>query len=314
MIQSMDELLKASALGKKHTIAVACAQGAEVLRAVWTVHRAGIAEAILIGDEAQIRRVAGSFQLSLKTFPILHEPDKEAACRKAVSLIREGKASALMKGLVDTAEFMRIVLDRSDGLRGGSLLSHIALLNLRRMAWPLLLTDAALNIAPGREEKKKILANAVRVAHALGNPSPVVACLCAVEKVNLKMPATLDAAALTEANRQGELPGCQVFGPAALDDALFPAAARSKGMISPLAGCADILLAPDIEAGNMLYKAFTCIAKARAAGVIVGARKPIILASRTDSRETLIQSIALALVLAENESPREREHVEGSGP
>ena len=305
MILTMDELLKAAAFEKKHTIAVACAQGTEVLRAVWTAHRAGIAEAILVGDEEKIHKAADASKLSLNSFSIVHESDRKAACWKAISLIRTGKASALMKGAVDTAVLMRAVLDRSKGLRGTSLLSHVALLDLRRLERPLLLTDAALNIAPGLEEKKKILANAVHVAHALGNPSPIVACLCAVENATPKMLATMEAATLAEANRQGDLPGCQVFGPAALDNALFPASAKAKGMTSPPAGCADILLVPNIEAGNMLYKAFTYVAKARAASVIVGARAPIILASRSDSRETLIQSIALALVLAENKSTRE---------
>ena len=149
------------------------------------------------------------------------------------------------------------------------------------------------------EEKKKILANAVRVAHGLGNPSPVVACLCAVEKLNPKMPATVDAAALTEECRQGKITGCQVFGPAALDNALFPAAARRTGMEGPLVGCADILLVPNIEAGNMLYKALAFVARAGAAGVVAGAQAPVILASRADSRETLMHSIALALVSME---------------
>lgn len=152
MILTMDELLKAAAFEKKHTIAVACAQGTEVLRAVWTAHRAGIAEAILVGDEEKIHKAADASKLSLNSFSIVHESDRKAACWKAISLIRAGKASALMKGAVDTAVLMRAVLDRSKGLRGTSLLSHVALLDLRRLERPLLLTDAALNIAPGLEE------------------------------------------------------------------------------------------------------------------------------------------------------------------
>lgn len=265
MIRNMDELLKAASSGKSHTLAVACAQDSEVLRAVWTARKAGMAEAVLVGDEARIRALAEASQLSLDDFSIVHEPDETLACRKAVSLIRKGKADALMKGAVPTAVVMRAALDRSEGLRRGSLLSHVAFLELRKWERVLLLTDAALNIAPGLEEKKKILANAVRVAHGLGNPSPVVACLCAVEKLNPKMPATVDAVALTEECRQGKITGCQVFGPAALDNALFPAAARRKGMEGPLVGCADILLVPNIEAGNMLYKALAFVARAGAA-------------------------------------------------
>ena len=302
MIRNMDELLKAASSRKSHTLAVACAQDPEVLRAVWTARKAGMAEAVLVGDEARIRALAETSQLSLDDFSIVHEPDETLACRKAVSLIRKGKADTLMKGAVPTAVVMRAALDRSEGLRRGSLLSHVAFLDLPRLDRPLLLTDAALNIAPGLEEKKKILANAVRVAHGLGNPSPVVACLCAVEKLNPQMPATVDAAALTEAWRQGKITGCQVFGPAALDNALFPAAARRKGMEGPLAGCADILLVPNIEAGNMLYKALAFVARAGAAGVVTGAQAPVILASRADSRETLMHSIALAMVVMEAET------------
>ena len=292
-------MLKAAASGKKHTLAVACAHDLEVLRAVWTAYKAGIAEVLLVGDASRMRSLAEKTLLSLDDFSIVHEPNEGLACRKAVSLIREGKADMLMKGAVPTAVLMRAALDRNEGLRRETLLSHVAFLELRKMDRPLLLTDAALNIAPGLEEKKKILENAVRVAHALGNPFPIVACLCAVEKVNPKMPATAEAAALTEECRQGKITGCQVFGPAALDNALFSEAARRKGMESPPAGCADILLVPDIEAGNMLYKAFALAARAGAAGVVVGAQAPVILASRADSRETMMHSIALALVVME---------------
>ena len=302
MIRNMDELMTAATSGKKHTLAVACAHDLEVLRAVWTAHKAGFAKVLLVGDASRIRRLAENSQLSLDDFSIVHEPNERVVCQKAVSLIREGKADMLMKGAVPTAVLMRAALDRNDGLRRETLLSHVALLELRKLDRLLLLTDAALNIAPGLEEKKKILENAVRVAHAMGNPSPIVACLCAVEKVNSQMPATVDAAALTEECRQGNLPGCQVFGPAALDNALFSAAARRKGLESPPAGCADVLLVPDIEAGNMLYKAFALAARAGTAGVVVGAQAPVILASRADSRETMMHSIALAMVVMEAET------------
>ena len=155
MIRNMDELLKAASSGKSHTLAVACAQDPEVLRAVWTARKAGMAEAVLVGDEARIRALAETSQLSLDDFSIVHEPDETLACRKAVSLIRKGRADALMKGAVPTAVVMRAALDRSEGLRRGSLLSHVAFLELRKWERVLLLTDAALNIAPGLEEKKE---------------------------------------------------------------------------------------------------------------------------------------------------------------
>ena len=280
MIRTMDELLAAVA-GEKRTVAVAAAHDADALRAVYAAHRAGIADAILIGDAEQIGRIAADSGIPIGAFQILHEPDNAGACEKAAALVREGAAGALMKGLVETAVILRAVLDREKGIRAAPLLSHVALLEISGFGRPLLLTDAAMN------------------ARALGNPAPVAACLCASEKTNPKMPATLDAAALSEAARRGELPGCRVFGPAALDNAVFPEAAKHKGITDPLAGYADILLAPDIEAGNILYKALTLLGGAKAAGIVVGAKAPIILSSRADSAETKLHSIALALAAAE---------------
>lgn len=298
MIRTMDELLAAVA-GEKRTVAVAAAHDADALRAVYAAHRAGIADAILIGDAEQIGRIAADSGIPIGAFQILHEPDNAGACEKAAALVREGAAGALMKGLVETAVILRAVLDREKGIRAAPLLSHVALLEISGFGRPLLLTDAAMNIAPDLEAKKQLLQNAALVARALGNPAPVAACLCASEKTNPKMPATLDAAALSEAARRGELPGCRVFGPAALDNAVFPEAAKHKGITDPLAGYADILLAPDIEAGNILYKALTLLSGAKAAGIVVGAKAPIILSSRADSAETKLHSIALALAAAE---------------
>ncbi len=298
MIRTMDELLAAVA-GEKRTVAVAAAHDADALRAVYAAHRAGIADAILIGDAEQIGRIAADSGIPIGAFQILHEPDNAGACEKAAALVREGAAGALMKGLVETAVILRAVLDREKGIRAAPLLSHVALLEISGFGRPLLLTDAAMNIAPDLEAKKQLLQNAALVARALGNPAPVAACLCASEKTNPKMPATLDAAALSEAARRGELPGCRVFGPAALDNAVFPEAAKHKGITDPLAGYADILLAPDIEAGNILYKALTLLGGAKAAGIVVGAKAPIILSSRADSAETKLYSIALALAAAE---------------
>lgn len=298
MIRTMDELLAAVA-GEKRTVAVAAAHDADALRAVYAARRAGIADAILIGDAEQIGRIAADSGIPIGAFQILHEPDNAGACEKAAALVREGAAGALMKGLVETAVILRAVLDREKGIRAAPLLSHVALLEISGFGRPLLLTDAAMNIAPDLEAKKQLLQNAALVARALGNPAPVAACLCASEKTNPKMPATLDAAALSEAARRGELPGCRVFGPAALDNAVFPEAAKHKGITDPLAGYADILLAPDIEAGNILYKALTLLGGAKAAGIVVGAKAPIILSSRADSAETKLYSIALALAAAE---------------
>ena len=203
-----------------------------------------------------------------------------------------------MKGIVDTSVILKAVLDREIGLRDAPVLSHVALFQVPGFDRLLYVTDAAMNIAPDLEAKKHIIGNAVKVAHALGNPNPIVACLCAVEKVNPKMPATLDAAALVEANRAGSLPGCTVVGPLALDNAVSPEAARHKGIADPCAGHADILLVPNIETGNVFYKALVFLAKAQNAGLIVGAKAPVIVTSRADSEQTKLHSIALALAIA----------------
>lgn len=300
MIQSLAELRQSASKDGRRTLAVAVAQDAEVLLAVDAAAKLGLADAILVGDEPEIRRIASEHSICLDAFPIEHEADKILACRKAVSLVREGRAGALMKGIVDTSIILKAVLDRENGLRKASVLSHVALFEIPGFDRLLTVTDVAMNIAPDLDAKRHILENAVQVLHALGNPNPIAAGLCAVEKVNPKMPATLDADALTAACRAGEISGCRVIGPVALDNAVSPAAARHKGISEPLAGYADILLAPDIEAGNILYKALVFLARAKNAGIIVGAKAPIVLTSRADSDETKLNSIALALAVAAN--------------
>ena len=269
-----------------------------MLLAVEDARRLGIADAVLVGDEAQIRRVAAENGIDPANYRIIDEPDKVAACRTAVSLVRNGEADAVMKGIVDTAVILKAVLDKEIGLRDAKVLSHVALFEVPGFDRLLLLTDAAMNIAPDLEAKKEILRNAVKVAHAIGNENPVVACLCAVEKVNPKMPATLDAAALVEAAQAGELTGCTVVGPLALDNAVSVEAAKHKGIADPNAGRADVLLVPNIETGNVFYKSLVFLAHANNAGLIVGAKAPVIVTSRADSEQTKLNSIALALALA----------------
>jgi len=292
MIQSLDTLKIPS--GIPHVIAVAVAQDYEVLSAIEDARRLELANAILVGDEEQIRSVAEDLSISLEPYTIIHEPDAIQCCKKAVSLVREGQADILMKGLVDTALVMKEVLQGDTGLRTDRLLSHVAVFEVPGFEKLFYLSDAAMNIAPDLEQKKQIILNTVDVAHALGNPDPIVACVCAVEKVKAKMPATIEAAALSEAG----LPGCQVIGPLALDNAISVEAAHHKGITDPRAGHADILLMPDIEAGNVMYKALVFLGKARNAGIIIGAKAPIILTSRADSHESKLNSIALALHVA----------------
>ena len=276
-------------------LAVAAAQDAEVLLAVNNARKLGLATAILVGDEPQIRAIAQEHNIPLDEHTILHEEDKIQACRTAVHLVRQGKADVVMKGIVDTSLILKAVLDKEIGLRDSPVLSHVAVFEADGFDRLLYVTDAAMNIAPDLEAKKHILRNAVKVAHALGNPDPSAVALCAVEKVNPKMQATLDAAALVEANKAGEITGCRVLGPLALDNAISPEAAKHK---DPLAGYGDILLVPVIEAGNMLYKSMVFMAKAKNAGVIVGAKAPVVLTSRADSDEAKLNSIALALMIA----------------
>lgn len=302
MIRSLHQLRIPGADICPSRLSVAVAQDAEVLLAVDKAHRLGIATATLFGDEGEIRAIAADLKIDLSDYTIVHESDKIEACRKAVYLVREKQADVVMKGIVDTAIILKAVLDKEIGLRDAPVLSHVAVFEVPGYDRLFYLTDAAMNIAPDLEAKKHILKNAVRVAHALGNEDPVAACLCAVEKVNPKMQATLDAAALVEANRAGEIDGCTVIGPLALDNAISVEAAHHKGITDPNAGKADILLVPAIEVGNVFYKSMVFMAKAQNAGVIVGAKAPIVLTSRADSDETKLNSIALALKIAANEN------------
>ena len=298
MIRSMEDLRGALGEQGRSKLSVAVAQDAEVLLAVDAAYKMGIASAVLVGDENQIRQIAEQLNICLSNYEIVHEADKTEACRKAVKLVRDRQADVVMKGIVDTSVILKAVLDKEIGLRQSPVLSHVAVFEVPGYDRLFYLTDAAMNIAPDAETKKHILRNAVQVAHALGNENPIAACLCAVEKVNPKMQATLDAAALVEANQSGEITGCTVVGPLALDNAVSVEAAHHKGITDPNAGHADILLVPAIEVGNVFYKALVFMAQAKNAGVIVGAKAPVVLTSRADSDETKLNSIALALQIA----------------
>ena len=301
MIRSLQQLRIPGENTAVSRLAVAVAQDSEVLLAVDKARQLRIATAVLVGDEAEIRSIAAQRNIDLSDYEIIHESDKVEACRKAVKLVRDKRADVVMKGIVDTAIILKAVLDKEIGLRDAPVLSHVAVFEVPGFDRLLYLSDAAMNIAPDLEAKKHILKNTVKVAHALGNDAPIAACLCAVEKVNPKMQATLDAVALVEANKTGEIKGCTVMGPLALDNAISVEAAHHKGITDPNAGRADILLVPAIEVGNVFYKSMVFMAKAQNAGVIVGAKAPIVLTSRADSDETKLNSIALALKIAANE-------------
>lgn len=297
MISSFGEIVKHARERGPKTIAVAVAQDAEVLTAVSKAHSQGIAKAILVGDRERILNIARQRNIDIDGVEIIDEPDKIQACNKAVQLVSSGKADIVMKGIIDTSVILKAILNE-ESLRGENVLSHIGVAEVKGYDKLFLFSDPAMNIAPKLEHKVQILENAVGLAKALDNDNPKVAVVCAVEKVNPKMPATLDAQQLTKMNQQGDIKGCMVGGPFALDNAVSIEAAKHKGIDHPVAGNADILIVPDIEAGNVLYKSFVYFAKAKCAGLVVGAKAPIVLTSRADNEEAKLNSIALAVLMA----------------
>lgn len=298
MITNFTQLMEAANTGPRRKLAVAVAQDSEVLSALHDAREAGIADAILVGDEGKIREIAAQADISLDGWEIVHESDNVEAARIAVRLVKEGKAQMLMKGLVGTADILRAVLDRENGLRTGRVLSHVAIFEVPTYHKLLFMTDGGQNIAPDLTQKKEITQNAVDMARALGVTRPKVAALTAVELVNPKMPATVDAKALMDMAESGELENCIVHGPIAFDGAISAEAAAHKGMKSEVAGDVDVLVVPTIEVGNVLYKALVYLANTRVAGLIAGAAAPIVLTSRSDSHEAKLLSIAAASVIA----------------
>lgn len=298
MIKSFDEILKAAKERGPKIIAVAVAQDIEVLRAVNGAKSLGIADAILVGDKDEISEAAKSCGVDINKFEVIDIKEKSEACKTAVELVSTGKAHIVMKGLVDTSVILKAVLDEKIGLRTGNVLSHVAVFDVPGYDRLFYVTDAAMNIAPNLQQKKQIIENAVQVANALSNDNPKVAMLAAVEKVNQKMQATVDAAELVRMNEAGELKGCTVGGPFALDNAVSLEASKHKGITHPVAGYADILMVPAIEAGNMLYKSMVFFARAKNAGIIVGAKAPVVLTSRADSDEAKLNSIAVGTLMA----------------
>ncbi len=297
-MRSFNDVIKYAKERGPKTISVACSQDKEVLMAVDIAKREGIAKAILVGDIEKTKSIANELNIDLSEYELIEEKDLAKASLKAVSLVSEGKADMVMKGLVDTSIILKAVLDKEVGLRTGNILSHVAVFDVKGYDRLFFITDAAMNLAPDLKSKKQIIENACVVTNALDIEIPKVAVVCAKEKVNPKMPDTVDAKNLEDMCKNGEIKGCIVGGPFALDNAVSEEAAKHKGIDNPIAGKADILLAPDIEAGNILYKSLVFFAESKNAGVIVGAKAPIILTSRADSEETKLNSIALGVLMA----------------
>lgn len=300
MSKNFDDLLSKLKVAEKKKLAVAVAQDEPVLEAVKSAKEQGIADAILVGDETKIQEVADNIGLDLSDYEIIHEIDDKKAALMAVELVSSGKADMVMKGLVDTATFLRSVLNKEVGLRTGKLMSHVAVFEIEGIDRLIYLTDAAFNTYPDLKAKKQIIENAVSVAHACGLEIPKVAPICAVEVVNPDMPATLDASLLSKMNDRGQIKGCIVDGPLALDNAISEEAAHHKGITGPVAGKADVLVLPNIETANVMYKCLTYTSRSKNGGLLVGTSAPVILTSRADSFETKVHSIALAALVAES--------------
>ncbi|MBM2816041.1 MAG: Phosphate butyryltransferase [Ignavibacteria bacterium] len=293
-LKSLDKFLDIAKHKSKKIIAVAAAEDEPVLQAIKAARNEGIADAVLVGNKNAIQEIASKIELDLTGIEIIEESRPAVASRICVRLVREGACQILMKGLVGTADFLRAILDKDTGLRKSELLSHLAFFDPKSYHKLIAITDAAQNIAPTFEDKISILKNSVEMFHNLGSKNPKVAVVAAVETVNPKMEATVHAAMLTMMNKRGQIKGCVVDGPLGLDNSISKEAAEHKGIISEVAGDADLLLAPDIEVANVLYKSLTYFAGASVAGVILGAAVPIVLTSRADSERSKLLSIALA--------------------
>lgn len=298
MFRSLKEISEAAVQRQAVKIAVAAAADLDVLTAVNDAKRAGIADAILVGDIAQTRQLLEQQGMDAALYELEHEPDPRLAARRAAALVKQGQAHVMMKGLVGTADFMRAVLDKTDGLGTGRMLSHVVAFEPGGFGRLMLLTDPAINIAPDLAQKVQIIENALQVSRALGNLQTKVAMLAAVETVTSSMKATEDAAMIAKMAERGQIKGCIIDGPLALDNAVSLAAARHKGIGGEVAGQADLLVVPNIEAGNVLYKSLVYFANTPLAGIVVGAAAPVVLTSRADSPATKLNSIALAVIVS----------------
>ncbi|MCK4427451.1 MAG: phosphate butyryltransferase [candidate division Zixibacteria bacterium] len=299
-MKSLSDILDlAKEIGPKK-VAVALAEDEEVLLALEQARKEKVIEGILVGTKEMIEKLALKSLIDIQKFEIDEETDGFTASLKCCELISKGKADLIMKGLVGTADFMKAILDKEKGLCTGKLLSHVAVFEIPRYPQLLMITDAAINISPHLMEKAQIIQNAVDVSHSLGIETPLVACIAATEKVNPdRMSATVDCACLSKMAQRGQIKGAIVDGPLGLDNALSEKSAEVKGVRSQVAGKADIILCPNIETGNVIYKTLIEFAQAECAAIVVGTKVPVILTSRADSYETKFMSIALGVASCE---------------
>jgi phosphate acetyltransferase len=289
-----------AAAQKEQTIKVAVAHPCDdvSLRGAVEAAKLRLIEPILVGPAERIRRAAQESGLDIGQFELIDVEHSHASAAKAVELVRAGKAEALMKGSLHTDELMSAVVSRESGIRTARRISHCFIMDVPSHTEPLIVTDAAVNIAPDLDAKVDIIQNAIDLAHAMGAPEVRVAILAAMETVTTKAPSTIEAAALSKMADRGQITGALVDGPFALDNAISPEAAAIKKIVSPVAGRANVLVVPDLEAGNMLAKSLSFLAGADAAGIVLGARVPIILTSRADSLLSRLASCAVAVMVA----------------
>jgi phosphate butyryltransferase len=298
MVKSLRGIVElAKARGTKTCVVVA-ADDPEVLLAVDEAVSCGIAKSILVGNLHKIEEAAGTAGVDISKHELIEENDPLTTARKGVKLVSEGEADLVMKGLVSTSDVLKAVLSKDEGLRTGRLLSHLSVFEMPENDRVAIFSDGAMNIAPSLEEKAEITQNAINVAHVLGMANPRVAIIAAIEHLNSDMPATIDAACISKMAERGQIKGGIIDGPLALDNAISPESARIKGIKSPVAGWADILIMPDIEAGNVFYKTLVYMTGGCCASIVVGAGAPVVLTSRSDSHASKFYSLALGIAVS----------------
>jgi phosphate butyryltransferase len=296
-LKKLDELIVLARNRKKSRIVVAAAQDVHVLQAVCKAHTENIIDPVLIGHKIQIHKILKDLGVNPGTFKLIDEPDPESACQTAVSLIKKGEADILMKGLVSTPPFLKAILNKENGIKKQDLLSHFALVEISTYHKLIGITDAGMNINPDLDEKASIIRNAIEVYHRLGIKKPKVAVIGPLEVVNPKIESTMHASMLTLMNKRNQITGCIIDGPLALDNAISKEAAELKGIDSKVAGDADILLTPDLNSGNILYKSLIFLGGGTSAAIIMGASSPVVLTSRADSEISKFMSIVLAAAM-----------------
>jgi len=299
MLKTFNEVLnKAKEYGPKK-MAVASAGAEDVLKAVEAARREGLTDSILVGNKEEIIQIANKMDIDPTNYEIIDKLDKTEAVRCAVELVRNKKASILMKGMTGTARILKAILDKEIGLRTDRMLSHVYTLQIKGYDRLLTMTDGAMSISPDLKQKAQIIQNAIYYAHSMGIEKPKVAAIAALELVNPDMPATIDAACLAKMSERGQIVGGIVDGPLGFDNAICKEAAKHKGVESPVSGEVDIVLVPNIEAGNIFAKGLVYLAEAVPAGLLLGAKAPVVLVSRSDTAQSKLYSIALGVLMSE---------------